>query len=89
MKRLHTGMIVLDTIEILCISFSAGSAYLIKKYRKYKGRGSEDRIVTELKEKSPVIMFSEDRKPLKLPSVRGRDELTEVSLSIKKKKLPI
>jgi hypothetical protein len=43
MKRLHTGLIVLDTIDIICISFSAGSviAYLVKIYRKYKNKGFE------------------------------------------------
>ena len=84
MKRLHTGLIVFDTIDIICISFSAGSgiAYVVKKYRKYKVKykvinkviTGEDPIVTELKEKSPVTMFSEDGKPLKLPLVRGGAE---------------
>ena len=34
MKRLATGIIILDGIDILCISFSAGSmvAYDYKKY---------------------------------------------------------
>ena len=51
MKRLHTGLIIFDTIDIICISFSAGSgvALLIRKYRKYKGRRGEDPIVLELK----------------------------------------
>jgi len=93
MKRLPTGVIVLDPIDIMCLSFSIGSslAYGIKKYRKYKGRRGEDPIVTELKEKSPVIMFSKDRKPLKLPLVRGGDEerLKGLSLLIKNKNLAI
>ena len=91
MKRLYTGVIVFDTIDIICISFSAGSglAYLIKKYRKYKVKRGEDPIVTELKEKSPVIMFSKDRKPLKLPLVRGGEKLKGLSLLIRNKKLAI
>jgi len=91
MKRLHTGLIVLDTIDIICISFSAGSgiAFLIRKYRKYKGRRDEDQIVIELKEKSPLIMFSENGKPLKLPLVRGGESLKGLSLLIKNKKLLI
>jgi hypothetical protein len=54
MKRFYTGLIILDTIDIICISFSTGSgiALLIRKYRKYKGRRAEDPIVVELKKKS-------------------------------------
>jgi hypothetical protein len=91
MKRLHTGLIVLDTIDIICISFSTGSgvAFLIRKYRKYKVRRGEDPILTELKEKSPITMFSENGKPLKLPLVRGGEGLKEFSLLIKNKKLAI
>lgn len=84
-------MIVFDIIDILCISFSAGSsiAYLIKKYRTYKRRRSEDPIVTELKEKSPVTMFSENGKPLKLPLIRDGDKIKGISIVIKNKKLAI
>jgi len=88
MKRLHTGVILFDTIDIICISFSVGSglAYLI---RKHKERRNLDPIVTELKEKSPVIAVSIDGKPLKLPLVRGGDgdRLKGVSLAIKSKRL--
>jgi len=90
MKRLHTGLIILDAIDIICISFSAGStlAYFYKKYKRRRIRG-KDPLVTELKEKSPVIMFSEDGKPLKVPLVRGGDKLKLKgwSLVIKNKKL--
>ncbi len=50
MKRLHTGIILLDGIDILCLSFSAGSmiAYGYKKYRRIKITG-EDPIINELK----------------------------------------
>ena len=44
MKRLHTGLILLDTVDIICISVSVGSgiAVLIRTYIKYKGRRVED-----------------------------------------------
>jgi len=90
MRRLHTGVIIFDRMDIICISFSVGSglSYLIKKY---KGKRSEDEdpIVAELKAKSPIIMFSKDRKPLKLPLVRGGEKLKGFSLLIKNKKLAI
>ena len=88
MKRLHTGVIIFDTIDIICLSFSAGSsmAYLIKRYKRRKKTG-EDPIITELKEKSPVIMVSEVGKPLKLPLVRGGEIIKGFSLLIKSKKL--
>jgi len=88
MKRLHTGLIIFDTIDIICLSFSAGSsmAYLIKKYKKKRG---EDPLVTELREKSPIIMVSEVNKPLKLPLVCGGEIIKGFSLLIKSKKLAI
>lgn len=89
MKRLPTGLIVLDTLDIICISFSAGSglSWLVKLYRKRKRKIGEDPIITELKEKSPIKMFSENGKPLKLPLVRGGDRPRGFSLLIKNKKL--
>lgn len=86
MKRLHTGVILFDTIDIICISFSVGSclAYLIRKHKESR---DVDPIVTELKEKSPVIAVSIDGKPLKLPLVRGGETLKGVSLAIKSKRL--
>jgi hypothetical protein len=82
-------LIVLDAVDIICLSFSAGSgiAFLIRKYRKYKGRRGEDPIVMELREKSPLTMFSENGKPLKLPLVRGGESLKGFSLVIKNKKI--
>jgi hypothetical protein len=90
MKKLHTGLIVFDVIDIIVISFSIGSslAFLIKKYKEHEGEGEgEDLLVAELKKKSPLIIFSENDKPLKLPLVRGGDELEGFSLFIKSKKL--
>lgn len=86
MKIYPTGVIVLDTLDIICISWSAGSAlgYLIRRYIKRK---NEDPIVTELKEKASIIVFSEDRKPLKLPLVRGGELIKGFSLVIRNKKL--
>jgi len=93
MKRLHTGLIVFDTLDIICISFSAGAsiAHIIKKYRKFRRKiNEEDPIVTELKENSSAIMFSEEGKPLKFPLVRGGDNTFNIrgfSLVIRNKKL--
>ena len=94
MKRLPTGIIVFDAIDIICISFSAGSitAYVFKKYREYRNdkqikiRG-EDPIVTELKRESPIIMISENGTPLRLPLVRCGEQIRGYSLMIKNKKL--
>ena len=92
MKRLHTGVIVLDGIDILCISFSAGSmiAYGYKKYRNYRRIKitGKDPIVDELKKKSPIQIVSEKDKPMKLPLMRGGDnKIRRYSLMIKSKKL--
>jgi hypothetical protein len=86
MKRLHTGLIVFDAVDVICISFSAGSgiAFLVRRYKRRKG---EDPIVLELKQKSPLRMFSKNGKPLKLPLVRGGDNIKGVSLLIKNKRL--
>jgi hypothetical protein len=56
MKRLHKGVILLDSVDIICLSFSIGSglAYLIKKYKKKQNKNI-DPIVTELKKESLVI----------------------------------
>ena len=91
MKRLHTGIIILDGIDILCISFSAGSiiAYGFKRYRNYKNIRimAQDPIVDELKKNSPINMFSDKGKPLKLPLMRGGDKIRGFSLMLKNKKL--
>jgi hypothetical protein len=93
MKKYPTGLIVLDTIDIICISFSAGSgiAYLVKLYRKYKKNIdiNEDAIIRELKQKSSITMFSEKGKPLKVPLVRGGDDdkIKGISILIKNRKL--
>jgi hypothetical protein len=91
MKRYKTGLVVFDTIDIICISFSTGSgiALLIRKYRKYRNKRNQDPIVLELKKKVPLIMFCESGKPLKLPLVRGGDDLKKFSLYIKNKKLAV
>jgi hypothetical protein len=91
MKKLHTGVIILDGIDILCMSFSAGCtlAYIFKKYRnsrKIQITG-EDPIVDELKRKSPINVFSEKDNPLKLPLMRGGDNVRGFSLMIRNKKL--
>jgi hypothetical protein len=45
----------------------------------------EDPIVDELTRKSPINMFSERSKPLKLPLMRGGDKIRGLSLRIKNK----
>ena len=91
MKRLPTGVLILDTLDIVCISFSAGSiiAYGFKRYRNYRRIKitGEDPIVNELKRKSPIQMFPKKGKPLKLPLMRGGDKIRGFSLMIKNKKL--
>lgn len=90
MKRLPTGIIVFDAMDIICISFFAGSsaAYLYKKYKKYKNyrqvkiRG-EDLIITELKREFPIRMISENGTPVRLPLVRGGNKIRAYSLVIK------
>ena len=93
MKRLHTGLVVMDSLDIFCISFSTGSmiAYGYIKYRNYRRIKitGEDPIVDELKKKSPIRMFSEKGKLLKLPLIRGGDypKIKGYSMLIKSKKL--
>ena len=50
-------------------------------------RKKVDTIVTELKKISLIIVVSTDGKPLKLPLMRGGENLQGVSLIIKSKKL--
>jgi hypothetical protein len=91
MKRLHTGVIILDAIDIICIGFSAGSSvgWLVKCYRNRKQK-RQDPLIAELKKKSPILMRSTKGRPLKLPLIRGGDELKGLqglSLVIKNRKL--
>jgi hypothetical protein len=93
MKILHTGTIVLDSLDILCLSVSSGSlvAYGFKRYRKYKiikSRG-EDKIVQELKKKSSRNIVSQKGNLLKVPLMRGGDNIPirGVSGMVKNKKL--
>jgi hypothetical protein len=62
MKRLHTGIIVLDVIDIVCMSFFMGPmvAFTLEKYKNYRTIKitGEDIIVGELKKKFPINMFS-------------------------------
>jgi hypothetical protein len=91
-RRLATGVILLDQFDLACLSFSAGCTigWLVKWYKKRKRNRGEDPIIGELKEKSPIITVSTDGKPLKPPLFRGGDELRRlkgISLAIKNKKL--
>jgi hypothetical protein len=91
MKKFASGLIVFDTKDMICLSFSLGSgtAILIRTYRKYKKRRVEDPLVLELRRKSRPTMFSKKGKLLKLPVIRGGQNLKVkgLSLLIKSKKL--
>lgn len=92
MKRLPTGIIILDGLDVLCISFSAGCiiAYGYKKYKIYRRMQitSQDPIVDELQKKSPIKRVYEKNKPFKLPHIRGGyNSIRAYSLMIKSKKI--
>ena len=89
MKRLPKGTILIDRLDIICISFSFGSslAYFIRKYKKRKR--NVDPIVAELKASSRVMAISTDGKPLVIPLMRGGETLKGLSLVIKSKRLAI
>ena len=91
MRRYPSGLIVFDTIDIICISFSVGSsiAYLSRRHKRTK---REDPLVKELKKKSPVMAVSIDGKPLQVPLIRGGAEFEKFklfSVAIKNKKIAI
>ena len=93
MKRTHAGIIILDRIDVFCISFSAGCliAYGYKKYKIYRRMKitGQDPIVDELKKKSRIKRVYGKNKPLKFPLIRGGGDNTIklYSLMIKSKKL--
>jgi len=92
MKRLYNGMILLDYMDILCMSSSAGSfiAYGFKKYQDFRSiRIVNDPIIDELKRKSPIQMFCEKGKFLKLPLIRGDENIEIFSLVFNNKKLAL
>lgn len=86
MQRLHTGLILLDRVDIffLSLSLSSGIGLLI---RKYYSRRAEDPIVNELKKRSSVIVVATNGEPLKLPLVRGGETLEAVSIVLRSKRL--
>lgn len=84
MKRLDTGEILFDSLDILILSLATGSslAYLIRKYNE-----SNVRIRKSKGRKSPIVAISRDDKPLKLPVMRGGDQFRALSLRIRNKRL--
>lgn len=97
MKRYYSGRILLDAVDIVCLSFSAGAtiAYSVRKYKERRNR-IEDPLVTELRTKSSLIVpISATNKPIKLPltrksplaRLRGGNQLQIWSLVIKSKRL--
>ena len=97
MRRLHTGVILLDSLDIICISVFTGSsaAYIYKTYRNYRRRKNlQDPLVIELQQKSKLLTTSKIKanKALKATMkgirLRGGDKaIRGFSLVIKNKKL--
>lgn len=91
MRKLPTGLVVLDIVDIILLAFSAGSGavILIRNYWTYTARNTQDSIISKLKEKSPIRIFSRSGKSLKFSLVRGGDgkKLRTLSLLIKNKGL--
>jgi hypothetical protein len=93
-KKLHTGILLLDWMDIILISFSAG-AMLAQLFQKYGNQTDRpDPIISELKKSSrkfkrskSISMASTDGNALKLPLIRGGEMITGgISLAIKNKK---
>jgi hypothetical protein len=96
MKRLPNGVLILDSLDIIYLSFSAGGilSYVFRKYKTYKNRKKidplvrelmkknldPDPIVYELRAKSPVMAVSIDGKPLKIPPIHRGGDLTKLDL---------
>lgn len=78
MLKTISGKLILDRIDYICIGVITGTigGKVFKIYRKrrqiYSGT-IPDPIVRELKKNSPIITFTENGKPLKLPFVRAGD----------------
>jgi hypothetical protein len=93
MKRYPSGLIVFDKIDVMLISFSVGSglAFLISKYKIYYNNKKQDPIVIELKKSSPLRMVSESGEQIKVPVIRGGQNVRGriLTLLIENKKLAI
>ena len=94
MRRLYNGTIILDSLDLLFISFSGGSliAYGFRKYQDFRNiRIVNDPLIHELKRKSPIQMFSEKGKFLRLPLplIRGGENIEIFSLVFDNKKLAL
>jgi hypothetical protein len=99
MRRLHNGGIVLDWLDVLCISFEVGAivAYVYRKYRQSK---TLDPLISEIKENSlileeirPIQKISTKSFSKKLPLLRGGDLIanggemgTSISIGITNRK---
>lgn len=90
MKRLPTGVIVVDVLDIVCISISLGStlAYLNRRRRERK---KIDPIVAELTRECPLVIpvyiDGTPMKTIKPPMMRGGTDIVLRSVTIKSKKL--
>jgi hypothetical protein len=95
-KVLHTGLIVFDLLDLLCISFFVGSgtSYLARRYNEKK---KVDPIIAELKKTCRILessksiaIVSTEGQLLKMPLVRGGEKITNgISLIIKNEKFAI
>lgn len=84
MKRLHTGVIILDVFDIVGISFSVGSM-LAYGYQRYKARKivkmkGQDPIIGELKKIDPIIGELKKKSPLQWITHNGIPFSAKVTL---------
>jgi hypothetical protein len=96
MKKLYSGKLVLDRIDIVLISYTIGYSlsYVIRKYNNNKKRTldpSLDPIINELKGKCRVVAVCIDGTPY-VPTMRGggdgeQEVIKGFSLIIKNKRL--
>jgi len=93
MKKFSSGLIILDTIDVICLAFSFGGclSYIFQKYKEKKL--GQDPIIDELKGKSkildPIVVqmqksckiksISLNQKSLDVPLIRVGDSFTTKS----------
>ena len=92
MKRFPNGLIKLDVMDIICFGFWSGSilAYALKRYKIYKSDIGQDLIIQELKRKSPIMMVCKKKNYIKLPLMRGGENILGIKgfyLLLKSEKL--
>jgi hypothetical protein len=82
MYKLRNGVLLLDAIDLLCISSLSGCiiAFLFNKYKDNKWTDPvvennkwTDPIIKELRNTSPLIMLSRSKKNIKIPISKRRE----------------